>query len=119
MAPAAHTYRIPQHKRLLTAWHRCQKLGITPGQLIVLADVVEHHTGPVCSMRHRAKRIHMTQAHVCTAYKHLNAEGLITLTPISSPMEHLHRSYPSLAAAPTAKALRLFNRHAKSHARPV
>ena len=113
MSPTAPTYRIPQHKRLLTAWHRSQKLGITPGQLIVLADVVEHHGGPVCSMRHRAKRIHMTQAHVCTAYKHLKTQGLITLTPIPSPMAHLQRSYPSLAAAPTSKALRLFNRHAK------
>ncbi len=114
----------PRSQQLLAAWRRGQKHGLTPGQLLVLADVIEHAGTPPASMHARARRLHMSQPHVRAADLHLEAQGLITRQRITSPAPHLHRSYPSIAAIPTRRAFRLFGQWRKiptthHHARPV
>lgn len=102
----------PQHRRLLSGWSRAQKLGITPGQFLILADLVEHATeDPPASVRLRSRRLRMSHTSIQQAQVFFQDLGLVTLTQHRQPVFHgaLQRYYPVLVAIPTVKALRLFN----------
>lgn len=102
----------PQHRRLLSGWSRAQKLGLSPGQFLILADLVEHATEhPPASVRRRSQRLAMSHTSIQQAQVFFKDLGLVTLEQHRQPVFHgaLHRSYPVLVAIPTVKALRLFN----------
>ena len=109
--------RLPQHRRLLDGWRRAQKHALTPGQFLILADLVEHAAeDPPESIRQRGKRLGMSHCAIQMAQQTFHDRGLVQLIDTGAKVfvPHLNRFYPVIVAQPTDLAFQVFNPFYKS-----
>lgn len=100
-----NTTRRHRATTLHSAWIKCceQGLSITPGQFIVLCDILAN-PAPTSAFR-RARRLRVSQPLVSGAQHILAEAGLVTLRRIPQPQGRIQ---DAVAATPTPEAYPIF-----------